>query len=77
MRGHPKIKSVIPLCPEPILEQDCVKKNDCEQNAALRRLDFAFIIGAKDGNHKSLFEHVCEEELHGRVTCFETTDQGF
>ncbi len=105
---HPDIKAVIPLCPEPILKQDGAKKNDCEQNAALRlladtrrehphlkmivvedslsstaphitelrRLEFDFIIGAKESNHKSLFEYVAEEELLGRVISFETIEDG-
>lgn len=35
---HPDEKVVIPLCPEPILKQDGVTKNDCERNAAKRLL---------------------------------------
>jgi len=35
---HPDIKSVIPLCPEPILNQDGNSKNDCERNACKRFL---------------------------------------
>lgn len=41
----------------------------------LRRLNFNFIIGAKEGNHKSLFEHVSDEELSGLVTTYETTEK--
>ncbi|NOT79214.1 MAG: hypothetical protein HOP07_09475 [Bacteriovoracaceae bacterium] len=33
---HPKQKTVIPLCPEPIIQQDGQAKNDCEINAAKR-----------------------------------------
>ena len=33
---HPDFKEVVALAPEPILKQDCVKKNDCERNAAKR-----------------------------------------
>lgn len=35
---HPDQKQVIPLCPEPILQQDGNKKNDCERNAIARWL---------------------------------------
>lgn len=33
---HPDFKEVIPLCPEMIIKQDGVSKNDCERNAAKR-----------------------------------------
>ena len=35
---HPTIKQVLPLCPEPILKQDGIKKNDCENIASYRLL---------------------------------------
>lgn len=35
---HPKQKNVIPLCPEPILKEDGLEKNDCERNACKRFL---------------------------------------
>ena len=35
---HPEMKTVIPVCPEPILRQDGVEKNDCERNACRRFL---------------------------------------
>ncbi len=35
---HPDLKEVIPLCPEPIIQQDGQTKNDCERNAARRFL---------------------------------------
>ena len=35
---HPDMKIVIPVCPEPILKQDGVDKNDCERNACRRFL---------------------------------------
>jgi hypothetical protein len=35
---HPNIREVIPLCPEPIIRQDGVEKNDCERNASRRLL---------------------------------------
>jgi hypothetical protein len=36
---HPGFKEVIPLPPEPILQQDGNSKNDCEQNASKRMLE--------------------------------------
>jgi len=85
---HPEIKSVLPLCPEPILKQDGQSKNDSERNAAKRAIEkfredhpklkgiiledglasnaphlrllmqhnLSYIIGAKPGDHKYLFE---------------------
>ena len=35
---HPDRREVIPLCPEPIIRQDGVTKNDCERNATRRLL---------------------------------------
>lgn len=35
---HPDIKEVIPLAPEPIIQQDGQTKNDCERNATRRWL---------------------------------------
>ena len=35
---HPDRREVIPLCPEPIIRQDGVTKNDCERNATRRQL---------------------------------------
>jgi len=35
---HPDKRNVIPLCPEPILNQDGSEKNDCERNACKRFL---------------------------------------
>ena len=35
---HPDHREVIPLCPEPIIRQDGVTKNDCERNATRRLL---------------------------------------
>ncbi len=35
---HPDKRNVIPLCPEPILNQDGGSKNDCERNACKRFL---------------------------------------
>lgn len=36
--AHPEKKVVIPLCEEPIIQQDGVDKNDCELNASKRLL---------------------------------------
>jgi hypothetical protein len=33
---HPDLRAVIPLMPEPIVQQDGTDKNDCERNAAKR-----------------------------------------
>jgi hypothetical protein len=33
---HPDVRAVIPLMPEPIVQQDGTDKNDCERNAAKR-----------------------------------------
>jgi len=33
---HPDVRAVIPLMPEPIVQQDGTQKNDCERNAAKR-----------------------------------------
>ena len=35
---HPDHREVIPLCPEPIIRQDGLTKNDCERNATRRLL---------------------------------------
>ena len=36
---HPEHSHVIPLCPEPIINQENASKNDCEQNASRRLLE--------------------------------------
>lgn len=36
---HPDKRNVLPLCPEPILNQDGSTKNDCERNACKRFLE--------------------------------------
>ena len=35
---HPDLKEVVPLAPEPIIQQDGQAKNDCERNATRRWL---------------------------------------
>jgi len=37
--AHPKLKQVLPLCPEPIKNTDGSSKNDCEKNAFKRFLE--------------------------------------
>ncbi len=36
---HPEYQEVIPVCPEPIAQQDGETKHDCERNAAKRFLE--------------------------------------
>lgn len=87
---HPDHREVIPLVPEPIMQQDGSRKNDCERNAAkrqlkalrrehphlklivvedalasnaphirlLQELKLGFILGAKQADHKFLFDWV-------------------
>ena len=87
---HPDEPVVLPLAPEPIVQQDGVSKNDCERNAAKRlfpqirkdhphlpfivvedglasnaphielltSLKMRFILGAKEKDHKWLFDWV-------------------
>ena len=89
---HPDHREVIPLAPEPIIQQDGATKNDCERNAIKRMLpklrrdhphlkliviedglasngphirdlmayNCHFILGAKDGDHQSLFDALAE-----------------
>ena len=87
---HPDEPVVLPFAPEPIFQQDGVRKNDCERNAAKRLLpqirkdhphlplivvedglasnaphiellksqNMRFILGAKEKDHKWLFDWV-------------------
>ena len=87
---HPDEPVVLPFAPEPIVQQDGVRKNDCERNAAKRLLprirqdhphlplivvedglasnaphievlksqNMRFILGAKEKDHKWLFDWV-------------------
>src|SRR5215471_5199220 len=104
---HPDQRAVIPLMPEPIVQQDGTNKNDCERNAAKRfitklRQDHPhlkvivtedslssnaphidvlqahhlhYILGVKEGDHASLFEHVAAAERAGRVTYYDRPDE--
>ena len=85
---HPEQSNVIPLCAEPIQNEDGSEKNDCERNAAKRFIEnfkrehphlkviviadgiasnapyirlleenrMKYILGAKPGDHKFLFD---------------------
>lgn len=105
---HPEQKNVIPLCPEPILNEDGAEKNDCERNACKRFLqnfrrehphlkaifladglssngpniemlkdhNLRFILIAKPGDHRYLFEQLEENkqsvyhEIHTEDGCY-------
>jgi len=105
---HPEQKNVIPLCPEPILNEDGAEKNDCERNACKRFLqnfrrehphlkaifladglssnapniemlkdhNLRFILIAKQGDHRHLFEQLEENkdsvyhEIHTEDGCY-------
>ena len=64
-REHPHLKMII--------VEDSLSST-APHIAELRRLEFGFIIGAKESNHKSLFEYVAEEELLGNVESLETIE---
>lgn len=55
--AHPERPQVIPLCPEPILKQDGIIKNDCERNAFHR-----FLIDLKR-EHPRLKLTICSDAL--------------
>ena len=55
--AHPKMKEVIPLCPEPIIKQDGQKKNDCERNAGKR------LLGKIRSDHPKLPMIIVEDAL--------------
>ncbi|MFZ0034319.1 MAG: hypothetical protein WAK60_04955, partial [Sedimentisphaerales bacterium] len=55
--AHPERRQVIPLCPEPILKQDGITKNDCERNAFHR-----FLIDLKR-EHPRLKLTICSDAL--------------
>ena len=54
---HPDLKEVIPLCPEPIIKQDGIEKNDCERNASRR------FLGHFRQEHPSLPVIILEDAL--------------
>lgn len=55
--AHPDLSQVIPFCPEPILKQDGVTKNDCERNAFHR-----FLVDLKR-EHPRLKLTICSDAL--------------
>lgn len=58
---HPNIKQGIPLCPEPIIKQDGITKNDCESNAMRR-----FLQSLKQ-EHPKLKTTVVADALYGNA----------
>jgi len=58
---HPDEKTVIPLCPEPILKQDGSKKNDCELNASKR------LLSSMRKEHPHLKMIIVEDSLYGKA----------
>ncbi len=75
---HPECKQVIPLMPEPILNSDGSKKQDCEHNAAKRFLSklkkdhprLPLLIGG-DGLFADgpMIKHALELKMHYLFTC--------
>ena len=63
---HPDMREVIPLMPEPIVNQDGTEKNDCERNAAKR-----FIAKLRQ-DHPHLKFIVTEDSLSSNAPHIET-----
>jgi len=63
---HPDVRAVIPLMPEPIVQQDGTAKNDCERNAAKR-----FIAKLRQ-DHPHLKFIVTEDSLSSNAPHIET-----
>jgi Transposase DDE domain len=63
---HPDFREVIPLMPEPIVQQDGMAKNDCERNAAKR-----FLIKLRQ-DHPHLNFIVTEDSLSSNAPHIET-----
>jgi hypothetical protein len=63
---HPDVRTVIPLMPEPIVQQDGTAKNDCERNAAKR-----FITKLRQ-DHPHLPFIVTEDSLSSNAPHIET-----
>jgi Transposase DDE domain len=63
---HPDCRAVIPLMPEPIVQQDGTEKNDCERNAAKR-----FIIKLRQ-DHPPLKFIITEDALSSNAPHIET-----
>ncbi len=63
---HPDCREVIPLMPEPIVQQDGTDKNDCERNAAKR-----FLVKLRQ-DHPHLKFIVTEDSLSSNAPHIET-----
>jgi hypothetical protein len=63
---HPDVRAVIPLMPEPIVQQDGTAKNDCERNAAKR------FIGKLRQDYPHLKFIVTEDGLSSNAPHIET-----
>jgi hypothetical protein len=63
---HPDLRTVIPLMPEPIVNQDGTAKNDCERNAAKR------FIAKLRKDHPHLRFIVTEDSLSSNAPHIET-----
>src|SRR6266699_1193142 len=63
---HPDFREVIPLMPEPIVQQDGTTKNDCERNAAKR-----FLVKLRQ-DHPHLNFIVTEDSLSSNAPHIET-----
>ncbi len=63
---HPDVREVIPLMPEPIVQQDGADKNDCERNAAKR-----FVAKLRQ-DHPHLKFIVTEDSLSSNAPHIET-----
>jgi hypothetical protein len=63
---HPDLRAVIPLMPEPIVNQDGTAKNDCERNAAKR------FIAKLRKDHPHLRFIVTEDSLSSNAPHIET-----
>ena len=66
---HPDKREVIPLMPEPIIQQDGAKKNDCERNAAKR-----FVAKFRQ-DHPHLKVIVTEDSLSSNAPHIETLQE--
>src|SRR6266481_359759 len=63
---HPDLRAVIPLMPEPIVNQDGTAKNDCERNAAKR------FVAKLHQDHPHLKFIVTEDSLSSNAPHIET-----
>jgi Transposase DDE domain len=63
---HPDVRAVIPLMPEPIVQQDGTDKNDCERNAAKR------FMAKLHKDHPHLKFIVTEDSLSANAPHIET-----